>query len=482
MGIADKIKEIFNMGESKRRSRCDMGIAVWGGKFSSADLVSLNVSAPLSGTCGLSTTSVASLPDTVLGDVELDRDQLFEMLRRSKQCLAMRVSSDEIVKRLERRRDWNIASRPIENNLDVFPSVKFSQSSALPCNKGRIDLVVSSSGKARFSGVAHSNNMRLDPVDAPKVAYKRQKEIQRALQWGYDNEFIPVMMTLTIFHDWTWVELTKLIAVLRKSYEDLFGHKIGGKLKKAIGFQYRICRMEETIDMKRDGWHPHFHVVLFVPKDNLNILSDLESKLKVRWSRLVQKHYRQFVGKEVPEAYLPALYEHGLYLSRYSDGERKGQLFQVNDSRYLAKIMGYDSAEMYGGDKELAATFQKDSMTPFDLLRVKSSAEIVDLWNEYAIATKGLSCFRFTPGFKAVIDDYFQRNPHRDPVKSKPAKETVVATLKEEVYHLLYRNFKLNELKQKIAEGYDALRDWLRELFIGWGLPEWADDPFVPPD
>ena len=39
MGIADKIKEIFNMGESKRRSRCDMGIAVWGGKFSSADLV-----------------------------------------------------------------------------------------------------------------------------------------------------------------------------------------------------------------------------------------------------------------------------------------------------------------------------------------------------------------------------------------------------------------------------------------------------------
>lgn len=145
-----------------------------------------------------------------------------EMLRRSKMYLAMRKPDEELVKRLERRRGWNIASRPIENNLDLFAAVKYSYSSAMPCNKGQVDLVVSSNGKARFAGVAHSNNMRLDPVDAQKISYKRRLEIQCALQWGYDNGFIPVMMTLTIFHDWTWQPLTKLIAVLRKSYADLF--------------------------------------------------------------------------------------------------------------------------------------------------------------------------------------------------------------------------------------------------------------------
>jgi len=85
-------------------------------------------------------------------------------------------------------------------------------------------------------------------------------------------------------------------------------------------------------------------------------------------------------------------------------------LYQVDNSKYLAKIMGCDSPEMYGGDKELASILQKDSVSPFDLLLKKPSAEIADLWNEYAIVTKGLSCFRITPGFKEVIDEYFDRS------------------------------------------------------------------------
>ena len=458
MEIIDELKDTFNMSESRRRSHVGMDVAFW--------------------------------KASELGDIELDRSQLFEMLRRAKQYLAMRKPNRELIERLERRRDWNIASRPIESNLDLYPSVKYSYSSAIPSNKGQVDLVISEKGKVRISGVARSHNMRLDPVDAPKVAYKRRKEIQRAIQWGYDNGFIPVMMTLTIFHDWTWQPLTKLIAVLRKAYEDLFGHKVGEKLKKAIGFQYRIFRMEETLDMEKDGWHPHYHVILFVPKDNLNILSDLEPKLKARWSRLVQKYYAQFVGKEIPESYLPALYKHGFMLSRYSKDVKdkkgnviykKGELYQVDDSIYVDKIMGCDSAEVYGGDKELSSALQKDSMSPFDLLRGKPSAEKIDLWNEYAIATKGLSCFRFTPGFKAVIDEYFEQHPDRDPVAMKSAQETVVAMLKEEVYHLLYRNFKLKELKQKVAEGYDSLCDWLKKLLTDWGLPDWAEQTFVLP-
>lgn len=497
MGIIDELKEMFNMSESKRRSHVGMDVAFWN-----------------AGGLGTIESFSPPNPDVILGDTELDSKQFMEMLRRSKMYLGMRKPDEELVRKLERRRDWNIASRPIENNLDLFAAVKYSYSSAMPCNKGQVDLVVSSNGKARFAGVAHSNNMRLDPVDAQKISYKRRLEIQRALQWGYDNGFIPVMMTLTVFHDWTWQPLTKLIAVLRKSYEDLFGHKVGGKLKDAIGFKYRIYRMEETVDMKNDlsgvkgsgehdgkhGWHPHYHIILFVPKDNLNILSDLEPKLKARWSKLVQKYYKMFVGKEIPESYLSALYKHGLMLSRYSrdvldeDGNiihEAGELYQVDDTIYLDKVMGCDSAEVYGGDTELASTLQKDSMSPFDLLRGKPTAEKCDLWNEYAVATKGLSCFRFTPGFKAVIDEYFEQHPDRDPVVNKLPKETVVATLKKEVYHLLYRNLKLEEVKRTVSDFvktagcdvvkvYDLLYDWLKKLFVDWGFDEPSEaDLFV---
>ena len=509
MGIVDELKKMFNMSESRRRSHVGMDVAFW----DAGGLGTIESSRPLKKNSPEKKIGEV-LPDVILGDTELDSNQSMEMLRRSKMYLGMRKPDEELVKKLERRRDWNITSRPIENNLDLFTGVKYSYSSAMPCNKGQVDLVVSENGKARFSGVAHSNNMRLDPVDARKISYKRRLEIQRALQWGYDNGFIPVMMTLTIFHDWTWQPLTKLIAVLRKSYEDLFGHKIGGKLKKAIGFRYRIFRMEETLDMKsplvaqdsaeggnhehdgKHGWHPHYHIVLFVPKDNLNILSDLELKLKARWQKLVQKYYVKFVGKEIPESYLPALYEHGLVISRYSKDvkdkrgrviHKKGELYQVDDSKYLAKIMGCDSAEMYGGDKEMSESMQKDSLSPFDLLRGKPTAETADLWNEYAVATKGLSCFRFTKGFKKVIDEYFAQHPNRDPVKMKKPKELTIAPLREEVYHLLYRNLKLEEVKCTIAdfvktagcnvsEIYELLFEWLKKLFVDWGFPEPAEE------
>ena len=119
---------------------------------------------------------------------------------------------------------------------------------------------------------------------------------------------------------------------------------------------------------------------------------------------------------------MSALYKHGFMISRYSEDVRneygeivhkQGEIYQVNDTEYFGKIMGCDSAEMYGGDKKLTNSLNKSALSPFDLLRMPVTAEIADLWNEYAIATKGKSCFRFARGFKQVIDEYFEQHPDR---------------------------------------------------------------------
>lgn len=522
MGIIDELKKMFNMSESKRRSYVGMEVAFW----QAGGLGTIGTLPPQK----KEEKKIGNLPDTIIGDIKLNRNQLFEMLRRSKMLLSMRRADDEVAKLLERRKEWNIARLPvIENNLDLFPAVKYSYSSRRP-GKDDISLVVSDGGNVRFDGVVRSCNMRLDPVDAVRIAYIKRKEIQRALQWGYDNGQIPVMLTFTIFHDWTWQPLDKLISVLRNSYSDMFDHKLGEQLRDKIGFRYRIFRMEETIDMKnplavqdeqelfesglengqrghrdgehdgKHGWHPHYHVILFVPKDNLKVLEELEPKLKLRWQRLVRKYYAKFIGKEIPESYLPALYEHGLMISRYSEDvlnehgdviHKQGEIYQVNDTEYFGKIMGCDSAEMYGGDKELTNSLNKNALSPFDLLRMPVTAEIADLWNEYAIATKGKSCFRFARGFKPVIDEYFAQHPDRDPAKAIKPKESTVASLKDSVYHLLYRNFKVEEIKRtlasfvktaglNVAKLHELLFEWLKKLFVDWGLDEpTEEDLFV---
>ena len=517
MGIVDELKKMFNMSESRRRSHVGMDVAFWqAGGLGTIGTFPLKKKE----------TAVSLLPDVILGDSKLTRKQRYEMLRRSKMLLSMRRADDAVAKLLERRKDWNIARLPvIENNLDLFPAVKYSYSSRRP-DKHEISLVVSDGGNVRFDGLVRSCNMRLDPVDAPRIAYQKRKDIQRALQWGYDNDFIPVMFTFTIFHDHTWQPLDVLISVLRSAYDDIFDHSVGERLRDKIGFRYRIFRMEETLDMKnplaaqdepefvsvgggehergqhdgKHGWHPHYHVILFVPKDNLKVLDELESTLKLRWQKLVQKYYAKFVGKEIPESYLPALYEHGLMISRYSEDvvdengdviHKQGEIYQVNDTEYFGKLMGCDSAEMYGGDKELTNSLNKNAMSPFDLLRMPVTAEIADLWNEYAIATKGKSCFRFARGFKKVINEYFEQHLDRDPVSASKPEESIVASLRDSVYHLLYRNFKVEEIRRTIsdfaktaglnvAKLRELLFEWLKKLFVDWGLDEPSEkDLFV---
>ena len=110
MGIVDELKKMFNMSESKRRSHVGMDVAFWdaGGlgiigtfppqKKEEKKIGNLN--------------SNNNLPDAIIGDTRLNRNQLFEMLRRSKTLLSMRVADPEVVKRLERRKKWNIDRLP----------------------------------------------------------------------------------------------------------------------------------------------------------------------------------------------------------------------------------------------------------------------------------------------------------------------------------------------------------------------------------
>lgn len=166
-----------------------------------------------------------------------------------------------------------------------------------------------------------------------------------------------------------------------------------------IGLRGFIRRMEETINdggagVTNAGWHPHYHVILLIPRDKVEVLSACEEELKIAWVELMRKNFVEIFGEDIPSSYLPELMEHGLVISRHAQGKYKGKIREVHDSNYLAKIMGYDPSEVYGADKEMTAITQKNSKIPFDLL-LEDTAANTDLWCEYAIATKGVPSFSF---------------------------------------------------------------------------------------
>ena len=491
MSVKDKVNDLFNMSGSKRRSRLGLGVAKWEAEPWYVRTLLARF------------TSAHSLPDKFVRDVADDleggwfkRNDVFLLQRNGKKALAMRSVDDlseEQRDQLDQRREWNQQQRSVENLLDLFPSFKYSYSSLLPQahRSGFVDLVVSDRGKARVVDVARSHSVWIDPVDAPKELYKHRLRINRVIKWAYKNNFVPVMMTLTTYHRWN--PLLPLVHLLCAAWRDLLSGSPGRRRASSVGLQGWLRRLEITINdglinddgdpLPNSGWHPHFHALLIIPRDKLETLSDAEEEWRQVWVSSVCKRYEAEFGEAIDETFLPAFRHHGLTFSRVYDvaPEKCGSLREVDTGDYFAKIMGYDPVEIYGGDKELTAATLKNSKIPFDLIRDPSlTAADVDLWCEYAIATKGLRAFKLSRDLGKKVDAYFEEHPDDDSRKVCPA-ESVVASLGRDVYHLLYRNFKLKELYQKISEGYESLCAWLEEIFISLGVPELCACPIAMP-
>lgn len=534
VGTKDNLNGLFNTRGSKRRDRLGVGVAEW------------DKNRPWYYRNRLASylEPDQTLPDKFVTDYgdgkgKICLEQRYQMQRNGKKALAMRSieSLPEHVKsrRLDQRRDWNKASRPVSNVLEqFFPSFQFSYSTPLPqaYRRGSVDLFVSEQGEGQNSrrlvrvvDMARSHSIWLDPIDAPKELYKYRLRISRIVNWSYKLGYVPVMMTLTTYH--RWHHLDGLLEVLRESWKDLLSNYSGRQRVADVGLRGWIRRTEITIndgddngsddggnvsclnctdykkinsstDSKGDkgsndngyqlsdtGWHPHYHAILIVPEDKLQRLSDVEDEWRVAWVKAVCKHHKKVFGEEIDETYLPAFRSHGLMFSRVYDGDMKayGSLRHVDDSSYLAKIMGYDPVEVYGGDKEMTSSTIKHSKTPFDLIRDSSlPAGNVDLWVEYAFATKGVPAIKFSKGLEDTVNVYFADHPEQDTSSYKVCPvESVVASLNNDVYQLLYRNFKLNEMKQAAAKGYDSLCLWLTETFVELGVSQFANLSFAIP-
>lgn len=537
MGIIDELKDIFNMSESKRRSRLGVGVVEW---KDSQPWYYRNAPTGIGGSGNLPHTTTE-----LLGAKVLARTDKWELLRRAKLYLTLRTVEDfDTLLGLDWRREWNKENpnREIKTLQDLFPSMKFAHESMLPltarlrkhgidpksidwrnspwyrqsllnCVKDKdsvkrpgiptskylfceeyVDIVASEKNgneTIRMEDVCRSHSIWLDPIDAPKELYKWRLRIQMAIAWAYMNGYVPAMMTLTIYHRWD--NLEGLLKVLQNSWDRfLVSGRPAQKRQREMGLVGNIRRLEITINdgdkyfdengkpKTNAGFHPHFHVLLFVPKDKFKKLSNMEAQLKKDWASIVAEKYSEEFGKEIEASFMPALERCGLYLSRYSKGVQKGQLLPVKDSIYLDKIEGYDPINVYGGDNEVTADSIKNSKIPFDLLR-EVTANNIDLWCEYAIATKGVAALRISRPLAKKINEYFDAHPDKNPISKDLPPSKVVAHLKAEIYRLFYRNFLIPQLKAKAAEGFEALSSWVKDKMVELGVSALCNDPTALP-
>ena len=143
--------------------------------------------------------SPKKLPNKFVSDFDkIFRQNVWVLHANAKKALAARSIEDlppETLKRLERRREWNLW-RGADKLLDYFPSFKFSDSK-LPstCNpEGNVKLMCSTKKKGRFAGVARSRAIWIDAVETQKLLFKHRLRIQNYIDWGYKQNYVPIMI------------------------------------------------------------------------------------------------------------------------------------------------------------------------------------------------------------------------------------------------------------------------------------------------
>ena len=437
----------------------------------------------------------SSAPD-IKGQV-FSRSDRWKMLHRARSFLSRR-SFDDVCGHVPSAYCKD-KGRTFVTLLDYFPSLKYSYSAPLPgrvlanrrgvsgCDFSEstsfIDVYRGSFGKARLSDLSRSGSIRLDPVDAPRQLFHYRRRIQRCISWSYSVGLVPLMMTVTVFH--RWHPLRGLLNVLSKAWNYFFtGTTAAVKRAKRMGLSGYIRRAEETINNCKDkynsGWHPHYHVILFVPFDKVSVVASMEDELREAWFHAVNRFFEKEFGECIAPGYEASFRQHGLFFSRVSrrslslSGSSSadddcGDLRHVDDSEYMAKVIGCGSSSLYCGDSELTSVNAKSSRVPFDLL-LEDTAENVDLWVEYALATKGVRSFVFSRGLESCVNDYFVGHPDEDPIEPFVKTSEVIARLGMGLYKLVERHFRVDEMLRVASSGYVALRVWIMNFCDELGL------------
>jgi hypothetical protein len=226
-----------------------------------------------------------------------------------------------------------------------------------------------------YKGLQTCGSVWACPVCAAKISERRRVELKSAIERHLSNGGGVYLLTLTNPHHFG-DKLGELLAGQAKALSYFNGERASRKVFVAMGCIGQIRALETTHGRLRrvnNGWHPHYHIVLFAAA-GLH-LAAFQLDLGLRWIAACTK-----AGLKAPSL------EHGIKLD---PGD-----FAAD---YAAK-WGLDH-EMTKGHIKKA----KDGESPFDLLRAylaNGDKQAGALFHEFAETFKGKRQLYWSPGLK----------------------------------------------------------------------------------
>ena len=337
-------------------------------------------------------------------------------------------------------------------------------------------------GMAHFSGLQSCASIWACPVCGPKIRAERARELETfAAAWiardgwgGWKGKGGLLMGTFTFQHH-RRLDLDPLLDKLADAWRRMLQYKRYRRLKDEHGL-VGFTRAEE-LTHGRNGWHPHLHVLFWLPKHMSQKKADLlRAEFFAMWLKACDA-----VGLGKPTE------KHGVDLKTVARGKEGAKQL----ARYIAKIEGPDGVERPMGQEmmrgDLKTGRRAESRTPFEIAQawadapdktVKSAKRDLALWLEYERATHGHKAVTWSRGLKQLLQellDIVEDDRTNDEIAAEePVDSSVVVFIPREVWyrHIVHQRGRRTQL----LHAYERLGIvGLRTVADSWGLV-WGRD------
>lgn len=367
--------------------------------------------------------------------------------------------------------------------------------SLLPMHGEQRAVYVLSNGQSSvFIGNSSCKNAWTCPKCAIRKARNACMKIAGTIDYFERQGVVPVMMTLTVPHSVNVdvrITVAALYSAWRKflnrfsSRRKLKGGEPFGRFRQELDIKHWFFAAEAT--WGTHGWHPHFHILLFVPRRNLKYVASWEGRLRANWFRKVLMALgEEWRNCEVDEGKIQFLL-HRIVEQRNSVSKplffSKDKLGKVVPIPAHAYISGLTSGRE-GAAMEMSAlhlkTAKQGHLTSWQVLEQASKcdaeqdAEGFELWmSRYAdlmIATKYRTRFKSSPSLmklaKSEIVKYIN-----DVVRAKETKFKCVTWFRAgEWVAISYAERSASVFatigRLAVEAGEQAIFDYLRTLDI----------------
>lgn len=282
--------------------------------------------------------------------------------------------------------------------------------------RSTVDVIRSQAhGSTCYSGLQTCASVWGCPVCSAKISERRRSDLSRSIDaWEAQGG---VVWLLTLTHPHTAGDaLAGLLDAETKALHRFFSSRSGVALRDALGMVGHVRGWEVTHGRLRpinNGWHPHFHVLLFLKCTPAASMFECQAQAFQVWRRVCLS-----AGLPAPSAAHGCTIGDGAEAAAYvaKTGTEAARTNLVHDTKTGTEPTGTNSTAdtvtgpHWGLDCEVTKGHTKrakDGETPFDLLRAlladRTDHEAGRLFSEFAAAFHGRRQLVWSRGLRELV-------------------------------------------------------------------------------